>query len=271
MSSSLSGTTILNNIGKAVKMSYTHRREPMSIKPHSKDVILNTRYNYNTIQYINFWRSKKVIQGKTSLMRNIYGLPEDIWKYICEFLLYTPSKSDDCDVYKSTTDDYKRRWFLSRVISVVGEMYTIHFIGWSARWNERIHLRSGRIQPRHRLTNRWRECLSVGTNVEYMIHKKNSLNDILIPMWYYAIVLKCIDKKIDIVVKSLTYISQIEHDYTLIECSSYNIYIIKGIDIDSKYISDIGIHCSKSRIRCMKITPDELEGLYYITNYNTEA
>ena len=218
---------------------------------YRKDIIKETASIHKVIKYYNNLR-------RDTTNRNDYLLviPNEIWKIIQEYLVYIPRIKEYCDVYDAPRKDYRRKWFCSQILNRVGDLYTVRFIGWSAQWNERVLLSSGRIQKRYTRTVDWRKGLKPGYRVDILINKNNSYRS-----WYPGIVLYRNGDYITVIIKKTRHFTSLSNRDILLRRSNFNIYIFENIKIYDEMITRSGFHCSLSYIKNYSLTEQDLDDL----------
>lgn len=221
---------------------------------YRSNIIQETANTYETIRYYDKLRRDN--SDYTYINNYLLQLPEAIWRHVKNFAIYIPAVKDYCDVYDAPRENYNRKWFCSQILNRIGDMYIVRFIGWSAQWNERVPLSSGRIQKRYTTTTDWRIGLKPGYRVDILIMDENSIQRI----WYSGIILYRDGENITIIIKTKPN-NTLPNRHLLLRRRNFYIYILENIKIYDERITRSGCHCSITYIKNNCFTVDDLEAL----------
>lgn len=94
---------------------------------------------------------------------------------------------------KVDAQDCDGKWYEGIIMAVIdNDQYTVHYVGWSSRWDETVGMKSGRILPWRSQVADWRTSIVPGSIVEVKLNVK----------WYAGVVLS-INRRRSVCVKTV--------------------------------------------------------------------
>jgi len=193
----------LHTTSKQFEGIFDHIKNPLKIKYHKDCLNIRTPCKITSYELINEHSlCLREADGNAFILYDLHSYHQ---VFLWTDQIFMPTRLNPSCVYlgKRHIEPYRAQlnelvdamdhegvWYAARVIGIDQQMYIVHFLSWSPKWNIRIPIDSFSIAKLFTFTPDWKRHLSINDPVDVRMNK----------LWYEGRVLQVFDKSVSVAI-----------------------------------------------------------------------